>query len=118
MDAIGGVAPYMAIDNRGNRPRFNATGFVPVSHQLLRPTRVHIRQQVLTSLSTQSTAHLDGLERELLYSGSHVPPAAFALNQEILAQREVESKSLPARIWEAVCCVFCFWCGSKVWRDE
>jgi hypothetical protein len=45
----------------------------------------------LTSLSTQRTAHNDGLERELLYAGGHVPPAAFALNHEQLAFRYSES---------------------------
>jgi hypothetical protein len=38
----------------------------------------------LTSLSTQRTGHNDGLERELLYAGGHVPPTAFARNHEQL----------------------------------
>jgi hypothetical protein len=39
----------------------------------------------LTSLSTQWTEHIDGLEREFLDAGGHVPPASFALNHEQLS---------------------------------
>jgi hypothetical protein len=58
---------------------------------LIWPAQEHVRRKILTSLSTQWTEHNDGLERELLYAGCHVPPAAFALNHEQLAFRYSES---------------------------
>ena len=61
------------------------------SHQLILSAQVHVRRQVLTSLTAQRTAHHDGPERERLYAGGHIPPTAFALNHEQLAFLDSES---------------------------